>query len=58
VIHMNFADRKKIYRAVEKQRQTKIITFVTSDRAGMETQIAPDCIDLFVDLLVPTFPGT
>jgi hypothetical protein len=55
---MNFADRKKIYRAVEKQRQTKIITFVTSDRAGMETQIAPDCIDIFVDLLVPTFPGT
>jgi Serine dehydrogenase proteinase len=51
VIHMNFAARKKIYRAIEKERQTKIVTFVTSDRAGLETQIAPDCIDLFVDLL-------
>jgi hypothetical protein len=28
-----------------------MLAFVTSDRAGMETQIAQDCIDLFVDLL-------
>lgn len=48
---MNFAARKRIYSAVERDRGTKIITFVTSDRAGVETQIAPDCVDLFVDLL-------
>lgn len=48
---MNFATRKKIYRAIEKERGTKLLTFVTSDRPGLETQIAPDCIDLFVDLL-------
>ena len=29
----------------------KVLTFVTSDRQGMETVIAQDCIDLFVDLL-------
>jgi Serine dehydrogenase proteinase len=36
---------------IEAERSTKVATFATSDRAGMETQIAPDCIDLFVDLL-------
>ncbi|WP_128932257.1 SDH family Clp fold serine proteinase [Bradyrhizobium zhanjiangense] len=48
---MNFATRKKIYTTIERERETKVITFVTSDRAGVETQIAPDSIDLFVDLL-------
>ncbi|MCP3409240.1 hypothetical protein [Bradyrhizobium sp. CCGB01] len=48
---MNFAARKRIYTAIERERETKVITFVTSDRVGVETQIAPDCVDLFVDLL-------
>lgn len=48
---MNYADRQKHYAKIEKERKTKILTFVTSDRQGMETAIAPDCIDLFVDLL-------
>jgi hypothetical protein len=48
---MNFATRKRIYTAIEQERDTKVMTFVTSDRAGVETQIAPDCVDLFVDLL-------
>lgn len=48
---MNYTTRQRLYRQIEKQRGTRIITFATSDRQGMETQIAPDCIDLFVDLL-------
>ncbi|HEY7242571.1 MAG TPA: hypothetical protein VH678_01645 [Xanthobacteraceae bacterium] len=48
---MNYATRKRIYRAVERDRGSKLLAFVTSDRIGMETQIAQDCIDLFVDLL-------
>ena len=48
---MNHKTRKKLYKEIETERSTKVITFVTSDRAGMETMIAPDCIDLFVDLL-------
>ncbi|TXN04193.1 serine protease [Methylobacterium sp. WL64] len=48
---MNFAARQKLYRRIEKQRGSKVITFVTSDRTGMETQIAPDCVNLFVELL-------
>jgi hypothetical protein len=48
---VDYATRKRIYRTVERDRGSKLLTFVTSDRVGMETQIAQDCIDLFVDLL-------
>jgi hypothetical protein len=48
---VNYADRQKHYAKIEKERKTKVLTFVTSDRPGMETAIAQDCIDLFVDLL-------
>jgi hypothetical protein len=48
---MNYKARRAIYQKIEKDRATKVVTFVTSDRANMETQIAPDCVDLFVDLL-------
>jgi hypothetical protein len=48
---MDYATRQKLYALIERDRKTKVITYVTSDRAGMETQIAQDCIDLFVDLL-------
>ena len=48
---MDYKTRQRIYRAVERERQTKLLSFVTSDRQGVETQIAQDCVDLFVDLL-------
>ena len=48
---MNYKVRRRIYREIEADRNTKLFSFVTSDRQGMETQIAQDCIDLFVDLL-------
>jgi Serine dehydrogenase proteinase len=48
---MGYANRSAIYKQIEKTRKTKLIAFVTSDRVGMETQIAPDCIDIFVNLL-------
>lgn len=48
---MNYAIRANLYRQIESERETKIITFATSDRLGMETQIASDCVNLFVDLL-------
>jgi hypothetical protein len=51
LIPMDYATRQRIYRRVERERGTKLLTFVTSDRQGMETQIAQDCVDLFVDLL-------
>jgi Serine dehydrogenase proteinase len=48
---MDYATRQDLYAQIERDRKTKVITYVTSDRVGMETQIAQDCIDLFVDLL-------
>jgi ATP-dependent protease ClpP protease subunit len=48
---VNFKTRRTLYRKIEGERRTKVLGFVTSDRVGLETQIAQDCIDLFVDLL-------
>lgn len=48
---MAFYQRKKIYRKIEKERQTKLICYITSDRPRAETKIASDCIDIFVDHL-------
>jgi len=46
-----YKDRLVLYEQIEKDRGTKVLAFVNSDRVGMEAQIAQDCIDLFVDLL-------
>ena len=48
---MNYSERKQIYHRIEKTRNTKVLSFITSDRLNMETQIGQDCIDQFVDLL-------
>lgn len=48
---MTFEVRKSTYRQIEKTRQSRVISYVTSDRQGLETAISLDCIDLFVDLL-------
>lgn len=48
---MNYAARKKLYRKIEKERGMKVLAFVTSDRPGMETQIAAEVVNHFVDLL-------
>lgn len=48
---MNYQDRQLLYKQIETQRNTKVFAFVTGDRPGLETQIAQDCIDLFISLL-------
>ena len=48
---MNYPIRQELYRQIEQNRDTKVLSFITSDRKGMETVIAQDCIDPFVDLL-------
>lgn len=48
---MNYSDRVELYRQIEEHRESKVLTYVTSDRQNMETEIAHDCIDPFVDLL-------
>lgn len=46
-----YADREKLYEQLEKELDSKIITYVTSDRRGFETHIAQDVIDLFINQL-------
>ena len=48
---MGFEDRKAIYEEIGKARHSHVIAFITSDRMDMQTQIAQDCVEPFVDLL-------
>jgi len=48
---LDYNTRKAIYQELERKRDTRVVAFVTSDRQGMETQIAQDAIDPFVSLL-------
>lgn len=43
-----FNDRIELIEKIENLFNTKLIVYVTSDRRGMETQIAQDVIDLFI----------
>ena len=57
---MTFVDRKVIYQEIEKSRNSKVVALVTSDRRGMEAQIAQDAIAREYHLEVPrllTFLG-
>ncbi len=46
-----YQDRKKFYRKLEQARGSKVIAYVTGDRQGLEAQIHPEVLDLFVDHL-------
>lgn len=46
-----YKDRVGLYQELEKNRNTKIITYITGDRPGLETQIHPEVLDFLVDHL-------
>ena len=46
-----YTNRLDLYKELENSLNTKVITYVTSDRKGFETQIAQDVIDLFINHL-------
>ena len=48
---MGYQDRKLIYEQIEKDRCSQVLAFITSDRKDMQTVIAQDCVEPFVDLL-------
>lgn len=48
---MRYSDRLAVYDQIEQERDSSVLAYVTSDRTGMETSIAQDVIDPFVDLL-------
>jgi len=43
-----YQKRKKYFTQLEKEFDGHVISYITSDRARFETQIAPDAIDLFI----------
>lgn len=43
-----FKERLKLYENLENDRKSAVIAYVTGDRRGLETQISPEAIDLFV----------
>ena len=45
------ATRLDLYRQLEEIRESKLFLYSTSDRPGMETQIAPDILRHFIDHL-------
>lgn len=51
-----FLTRLPILQEIEKVRESSVILYVTGDRPGMETQISPEVIDLFVDHLDAMWP--
>ncbi|TIN77778.1 hypothetical protein [Mesorhizobium sp.] len=52
-----FDKRRPILKSIEKERNSKALLYVTGDRPGMETQISPEIIDLFVDHLDDLWPA-
>jgi hypothetical protein len=52
-----YSDRQTIYKKIEKLRKSRVMCFVTGDRAGMQTQIANDAVDQFDEHLDALFPA-
>ncbi len=48
---MSYQERQSLFSLIEANRDTKVLSFITSDRVGLDTAIAQDCIDSFVNLL-------
>ena len=44
-------DRLSLYRKIEDARNSRVITYFTGDRRGLETRMASEVADLFVDHL-------
>lgn len=44
-------ERKSLYEAIERERNSKLIVYVTGDKAGWETQIANDATDYITEHL-------
>ena len=46
-----YRERVELYRELEKEFDSKILVYVTSDRPNMAAQISSDVIDYFIDHL-------
>lgn len=46
-----YTNRVELYRKLEENLGSKVLVYITSDRAGFEANIAQDVIDLFINQL-------
>lgn len=46
-----YSDRKNFYEKIERERNSKVIAYVTGDRPGMGAQIGADAPDIFLEHL-------
>ena len=46
-----YANRIELYQKLEENLGSKVLVYITSDRAGFEANIAQDVIDLFINQL-------
>jgi len=46
-----YTERKVFYEKIEKERNSKVIAYVTGDRPGLETKIGSDTPDIFLEHL-------
>nr|WP_314471017.1 hypothetical protein [uncultured Sphingomonas sp.] len=53
----SFEERTELFKKIEADRQSKVLLYVTGDRPGMETQISPEVVDLFVEHLDAIWPA-
>ena len=48
---MSYGNRKNLYKNLEEARQSKLITYITGDRRGWETQIHQEVLDFLINHL-------
>ena len=46
-----YNERVALYKRLEEEFDSRILSYITSDRPNMSAQIAPDVIDYFIDHL-------
>ena len=46
-----YQDRIELYKQLETERESRVLVYVTGDRRGLETKIASEVLDLFVEHL-------
>lgn len=52
-----YAARQALYQAIEEDRSSRVVAFVTGDRPNMQTQIGNDSVDLLSEHLDAIFPA-
>ena len=46
-----YKDRVELYKALEEDRESKVLVYATGDRRGLETRIHPEVLKYLVDHL-------